>query len=143
MWDRESPWSLPQPRVGVCVDSLTAQGSGTVVLTRSVTRVGVPVHPESPTHAHTHTNTCTLNNALLHVLCPGASRGVIIPPLSPWSSLQAVPLETWGISIVPSFIPSSSSSPSSSSLSFSSSSLTFGCASFSVMSVFSPSFFVF
>lgn len=58
VWDRDSPWSPPQPRVGVCVNSLTAGGSRTTLLCRpcGAARVAVPVCLESLTHTQTHTH---------------------------------------------------------------------------------------
>lgn len=58
MWDRESPWSLPRPRVSVCAESLTAQGSRTILLCQSAAWAGsVSQCTLRVPHAHTHTNT--------------------------------------------------------------------------------------
>jgi len=92
LWDRDSFWSLSQPRVCVCVcacvDSLTARGSRTTLLCRpaewpvSVSQYTLKVpctHTHRQAHRHTHTHTHSTVTAPLHVLCSAVSRGVIIP----------------------------------------------------------------
>lgn len=115
-WDGESPWSLPPTKSRcACVESLTARGSRTTLLSGC------------PTHTHKHIR--TLSNVPLHVLCPGAPKDVTIPFFPPLS-LKASLLETWGICTVSSFIPLSSAP-------FSCSSSQISCESFSVPGILS------
>lgn len=81
--DRGSPWSLPQPRVAVCVDSLMEEAGQYCSADQQSSYGQCPsvLHTHTPTHTHW---TMTAPLFPLHVLCSVASGGVIIPVCPPY-----------------------------------------------------------